>query len=246
MGFAAYQYRSDDGNTYQVLLDDLVATQLGYVPATGSEPYLPPFISYRYANYQALPSEAYIQAVITRPFDATTPPTSITVGSVSYKLRSARGESRSGGMPSNVMVIAGPQGPPGVPGPQALTYVTTEQATDNVVLTDPQNVLPLTLTPGIWLVIATVEIANVAGVYPYLSVQVRNPYQSTQVAMCVPVIPLGGQAEVALSAVWDTRLYATEMVVTLSNCLGYHLRGNGTGNGDHGGTRVTAVRLAAF
>jgi len=48
MGAQSYLYQSDTGQTWQVVLDDSLASQLSYLPASGTEPYLPFYIQMRY------------------------------------------------------------------------------------------------------------------------------------------------------------------------------------------------------
>jgi hypothetical protein len=120
----AYEYLSDDGNTYQVVLQSDFALALGYVVATGLEPYLPTYISMRYATYQSS-NALYINPVyVTYPFSSGNPPASISVGTLYYFLKSSYGESRGGAaFNANLLVIAGPQGPPGT-GSSGVSSVT--------------------------------------------------------------------------------------------------------------------------
>lgn len=120
----AYKYLSDDGNTYQVVLPSDFASALSYVAATGSEPYIPTWISYRYATYQTSGGLFLSGVVVTEPFAVGNPPSTITVDGVVYLLKSQYGEQR-GITPNNgVLLIAGPQGPPGSGGGGDVTSVS--------------------------------------------------------------------------------------------------------------------------
>lgn len=74
MATGAYEYLSDDGTTYQVVLPSELASALGYVPATGFEPYVPSYLQMRYATYQSVPSQLSLVAPITFPFRNGVPP----------------------------------------------------------------------------------------------------------------------------------------------------------------------------
>ena len=113
MPVAAYQYKSDDGSTYQVVLPSDFAFQMNYIEASGAEPYLPMYVSPRYASYVNVSDGLWMSVVSTNMFGGGIPPLSINVNSKTYMLKSAIGEVRQTNINANVMVIAGPQGPPG-------------------------------------------------------------------------------------------------------------------------------------
>lgn len=100
------------------------ASALEYNLANGSEPYLPSFISMRYASYQAQQGVAISSVYITYPFSPFNPPTTINVGGITYILKSSYGEQRGNTSSAAVVTIAGPQGPPGSGGGGAVTSVT--------------------------------------------------------------------------------------------------------------------------
>lgn len=118
MTVAAYQYLSEDGTTYQVVLPSDFASVLGYVPATGLEAYLPAYISPRYATYQSMGAVLWANVVITRPFSLGSPPGQVSIGSIVYQKQSTYGEQRGAFLNPNVMLISGPQGPAGSAGAQ--------------------------------------------------------------------------------------------------------------------------------
>lgn len=126
MGSAAYEYHSDDGNTYQIILDDTFAAALSYVPATGFEPYLPSFISPRYANYQQVGIGTSVGVLATLPFNVLAPPVGISNGIANYVRKSLVGERSSNVLSINAFLppvivgqtgADGAAGPPGPPGP---------------------------------------------------------------------------------------------------------------------------------
>lgn len=116
MATAAYRYQSDDGNVYQVVLPTDFALPLNYIAASGSEPYLPNFISMRYATYQDVLGLYINPAYILSPFGPVNPPPTCTVDGVNYNLVSSYGEVRGSFKLGNVILIGGPQGPPGASG----------------------------------------------------------------------------------------------------------------------------------
>jgi hypothetical protein len=121
---AAYEYYSDDGTTYQVMLDSDFAAVLSYVPATGSEPYLPSYISMRYATYKSAAGILLNAVYVTSPFNPVNPPTFFEVGGISYFFVSAYGEQRGFAQNPTIVTIAGPPGPPGSGGGGGVTSLT--------------------------------------------------------------------------------------------------------------------------
>ena len=115
MSIAAYEYVSNSGITYQVVLPSDVATALSYTAATGTEPYLPNYISPRYVNYVSANSNLWLSRIVTSPVVFAQLPPQITIGSINYSLTQATGEGQNALPGGNLIVIAGPQGPPGQP-----------------------------------------------------------------------------------------------------------------------------------
>jgi hypothetical protein len=142
MATAAYRYQSDDGNVYQVVLPTDFALPLNYIAASGSEPYLPNFISMRYATYQDVLGLYINPAYILSPFGPVNPPPACTVDGVNYSLVSSYGEVRGSFNLGNIVLIAGPQGPPGSGGSGAVSSVSAgsgisvSPTTGNVVVTN--------------------------------------------------------------------------------------------------------------
>jgi hypothetical protein len=113
---SAYQYQGDDRITYQVVLPDDFASSLGYIPALGTEPYLPVWISTRYATYGSTSGLYLNVVVITTPFFTANPPGFVTVSGITYALKGFYGEQRGTPLQPNLFTIAGPPGAPGAPG----------------------------------------------------------------------------------------------------------------------------------
>ena len=111
MTVALYKYVADDGSEYKILLPSDFAELFDYEAGSESAPYIPDWISPRFANYKEGTLGLYLTATITEPFGAGTPPASIELADTMYYLRSAIGEKR--GVTPQVVVVAGPQGPKG-------------------------------------------------------------------------------------------------------------------------------------
>lgn len=118
---AAYQYTTDSGNIYQVVLPTDFAAALGESPATGVEPYLPESIFPRFATYQSLSPLSFRSAVVTLQTTFSSLPQTLAVGGVSYVLKSAIGESIPANPYGGVMLATGVQGPPGAAGATGAT-----------------------------------------------------------------------------------------------------------------------------
>lgn len=112
-GTASYQYLSDNGLLYQVVLPTDFAVPLGLVPATGAEALLPDYVSPRYATYQSLAPILWRQAVLGTKAAAVSPPAVVTVDGITYYLKSVYGETVLSVTSGNVMLASGPQGPKG-------------------------------------------------------------------------------------------------------------------------------------
>ena len=116
MASAAYQYQSDDGSVYQVILPTDFAAALAYLPAVGTEPYLASYLAPRSAYYREAGGNTSIGVIVTRPFDNGLPPSSIPVGANIYLLQSQIGEQRSAFLPANALMPPVVQGPGGING----------------------------------------------------------------------------------------------------------------------------------
>lgn len=112
MSLLNYRYTADSGTVYQVSLPSDVAVALGYVVATGSEPYLDAAISPRFANYRS-PGGITRQAVITTTILFGSLPLTISVGADTYSLISAVGEKIPPYLASFAYAPQGPMGPKG-------------------------------------------------------------------------------------------------------------------------------------
>lgn len=112
MTTAAYQYLSDDGTIYQIVLPSEFASPLNYAPASGAEPYVPSYMSPRFANYQSISGGLWVSVFITLPFNRVTLPDQILVQGVTYLLKGSVGEARGLQTSPNILIIAGPQGAP--------------------------------------------------------------------------------------------------------------------------------------
>jgi hypothetical protein len=124
MANLAYQYLSDDGSIYQIVLPSDFATALSYIPASGSEPALPTYVSARYSTYMANRGLVLNAVVNTVPFNVNSPPQNIIVGSTPYVLRSSYGEQRGFAQIPAIMTVSGPQGPAGAAGAAGATGAT--------------------------------------------------------------------------------------------------------------------------
>jgi hypothetical protein len=142
MSSSAYKYLSDDGNVYQVVLDDAFAGPLGYVVATGAEPYLPSYISPRYASFQTSTGVLMNAAYVTTPFNHTNPPAVISVSGVTYLLKSSYGEQRGFSLtpsPSIVVCVPAPTSGGGSSGVSSLTAgtgISVSSSTGNVTVSN--------------------------------------------------------------------------------------------------------------
>jgi hypothetical protein len=121
---AAYEYLSDDGNTYQLVLPSDFATALNYILSGGSEPYLPAYISPRYLTYQSFDGLWLNSVVATLPYSTLNPPKNINVSGRNYFLKSSYGEQRGVPVIPGLLTIGGPQGPQGSVGPTGPTGAT--------------------------------------------------------------------------------------------------------------------------
>ena len=106
----AYQYLSDGGVIYQIALPSDFATAFNYVPAQGTEPYLPAYISPRFATYQTLNKLLWANVQITTPFNLTVPPQSVFFDGNQYFLGSTNGEQRNTTISANIVTVQGPPG----------------------------------------------------------------------------------------------------------------------------------------
>jgi hypothetical protein len=188
MPIAAYEYLSDNGTLYQVNLPSDFAASLGYVPATGSEPFLPAYINCRYATYQTYNGALGTTAVIVTPFSSGNPPNALVVGAEIYELKSSYGEQRNGLANQNAIqpVLiqgpagttggagpAGPQGPPGV-----AAYISAPQTTQMYLAATGDGVLlaqAFAVPAGTYLIFATADVSADSGGF-YARMLVYQPY----------------------------------------------------------------------
>lgn len=156
MSTSAYKYTSDAGTTYQVFLADDFAQALGLSLASGTEPYLPPYVSPRYATYVASVPITWRQATISTQALFTNLPRQLAIGGVIYTLSSTQSESVFAIQGGSIMLAAGPQGPQGVQGatgPQGPAGFQTSVGTNisaDVSLTanTPATIMSVTIPTG--------------------------------------------------------------------------------------------------
>lgn len=161
MASQAYQYQSDSGVCYQVFLDDALASQLAYLPATGIEPYVPQSLSMRYATYFNSLTATWIQAYIANKALVTSLPPVVTANGLAYLFKSYAGESSAQMVGGAVMLIAGPQGergPSGGGGGSIGTYSSVLGADINPVTTSYAVINSLTLPPGTYFLAAIADV----------------------------------------------------------------------------------------
>lgn len=91
MSLSAYQYVSNGGTTYQVLVPADFAAALGMTAAVGSEPYLDPAIAPRAANFSS--SIGGRQAVIGTTAIFSALGLTLTVGGVLYTVQTRQSEA---------------------------------------------------------------------------------------------------------------------------------------------------------
>lgn len=119
MPAAAYQYSSDLGQLFQVVIPTDFADAMSIVPAAGTEPYLDDSISPRYANYNN-PSYGSRRALVTSQLALSSLSSSLIVEGINWNLGTVQGESRPPYMlpysmvPQAFSAAPGPQGIPGV------------------------------------------------------------------------------------------------------------------------------------
>ncbi len=114
MPFANYQYYDDLNNLWQVTLPSDFAGALNLTPALGSEPYLDPTISPRYANYRSLFPTSQRSAVVgtTSQFGSSVP-SQLIVNGTTFQLLSLIGEIIPPFPFNSTFLPSGVQGPPG-------------------------------------------------------------------------------------------------------------------------------------
>jgi hypothetical protein len=149
---ALYRYTGDDGLNYQLLLPSELATAFSYATADSGDPYLPSFIHPRFATYLDVSSGLVVQAIITTPYSSTVPPPTVTIATVDYALRGVIGEVRGSRAPDH-QLIAGPQGPPGEPGPASgqVYRLSSNFNFGNADYTNPADFNLLFATPGFYV-----------------------------------------------------------------------------------------------
>ena len=179
MSTSAYKYLSDDGNTYQLVLDDAFAAALGYALASGSEPYLPSYIAPRYASFQTSTGVLMNAAYITYPFNAFNPPASINVGGTTYLLKSSYGEQRgfsTSPTPSIVVCVPAPASSSGSTGVSSLTAGTGISVSGPTGAVTVSNTGLLSMTPAQTLSFSTFthnsvqSLSHSLGRQPYLTI----------------------------------------------------------------------------
>ena len=89
---AAYQYSSNAGTVYQVMVPADFADAIGMTPASGSEPYLDPAIAPRVVNYSSTTVGGRQAVIGTNALFAGLAPT-LTVDSIVYTRQTMQGES---------------------------------------------------------------------------------------------------------------------------------------------------------
>jgi len=197
-----YRYDSDDGNTYQIVLPSELADVFNYQPALGIEPYLPSYISPRYATYISPQHAIWLSAVITEPFSAAGPPQSVEIGGNIYFSKSIYGELRGNVTNPSIITIAGPQGANGTdgaegpPGPQGDPGASADIQTVEGSLTSAQILAihssPITIVaaPGANKAIVPISIITQ---FNYLG----TPYTG------------GGGIQVHVTSEWEDNLLST-------------------------------------
>lgn len=124
MAVAAYEYTDDGGSLWQVVLPTDFAASSNWLPAVGTEPYLPQWISPRYATYVCPSPALWVSVVQTRKTSSSAIAQNILVQGNLYKFQSFIGEVRNTLLSGNIITISGPQGPTGLQGPQGTTGST--------------------------------------------------------------------------------------------------------------------------
>lgn len=162
-GSSAYQYKSDNGMLYQVLMPDDFAAALGCVPAVGTEPYLPQWLTPRYASYVASNPAVFRQPLIPTLAIFGNLPSVLRVGGQNYSVGGAQSESTFSQYGGNLILAAGPQGEQGPQGvPSTSVNGSTVLGADVAVTSagGTAQILSTALTAGTWLVVARVTYQN--------------------------------------------------------------------------------------
>lgn len=142
---------------------------MGYTLASGSEPYLPDYITPRYAQYVSVTLGLFREVVVLTRQQFIAPPQLVTASSVNYRLSTLNGEHWMGVPAGNIRTIAGPQGQKGDTGPAGAvatnTYATAYPTADvGMTLASTWYVAAsLTLAAGTYLIIGQIGFINGAG-----------------------------------------------------------------------------------
>jgi hypothetical protein len=162
---ASYKYVSDNGTTYQAVLSDEFATPLAYVAASGSEAYLPAYISPRYVSLQHATLPLVASAFVTSPANLATFPKQISNSEGLWNVLGFVGEQR---LPqpqgTNLVVAAGVQGQKGDTGAQGIpgiaAYYHTALASNLSLTTTQQDFYTQAVAAGTYLALATLVLSN--------------------------------------------------------------------------------------
>lgn len=122
-----FEYTADDGTVYQTQFDSVVATVIGFTPATGSEPVLPTSITPRYATL--VNRNSGMLQILAAPFPTLASFTGIEgatyyFGGSAFVVQSLMGQSAAPNPFAGTVGPAGPTGPTGATGPSGATGST--------------------------------------------------------------------------------------------------------------------------
>lgn len=127
-GAQMYKYTGDDGVTYKAGMSPEFATAMGYVAASGTEPSLPSYLRPRFATYVSSTGNYFRAILVPLAFSSTNPPTSVTIGGVTYSRVSYTAELWAAPINDEIIVCSGASGADGAPGVAAPAYTSADTA----------------------------------------------------------------------------------------------------------------------
>lgn len=117
MSTSFYIYEADDGTDYQVLLDDEIASEVGFTPSPGGLPVLPDMITPRYATLRRIVGSVITTIPVPFPTVASFAiaiGTTMFLGGLQYTVAALQGQEAA---PNPFIGTVGPTGPTGPAGP---------------------------------------------------------------------------------------------------------------------------------